>query len=81
MPLPSNHTDFKFSADSCPQPGTYTITNSLYRCRASRTLRSIDNTPNSNHGYMMLVHDTTSSVNRLVYVDTLRAALLCGYEI
>ena len=74
-PLPSKNTSFHFSPDSCPPPGSYTITNNLYLCPATRMGRSIDNTPGSNYGYMMVVNDTPSSASKLLFVDTLHQAL------
>ena len=77
-PLPAKNTSFKYSTDSCPPPGMYTITNSLYRCAAYRMGRSIDNTPNSKNGYMMLVNDTASRTSKILYIDTIKAALCPG---
>lgn len=74
-PLPAGNTRFNFDPDSCPAPGTYTVTNNLYRCPSNRMGRSIDNTPASNYGYMMLVNDTTSSKVRLLFVDTVTTPL------
>ena len=78
LPLPIKNTAFNYSKDSCPAPGTYTITNSLYRCPATRMGRSIDNTPNSKNGYMMVVNDTVSRTSKIVYMDTLKASLCPG---
>jgi gliding motility-associated-like protein len=77
-PLSAAHTSFSFSPDACPVPGTYTITNSLYRCPANVMGRSIDHTPGSSYGYMMLVHDTPSYQDRILYIDTLRESLCPG---
>ncbi len=79
-PLPIKNTQFNYSADSCPPPGKYTITNSLYRCPATRMYRSIDNTPESKNGYMMLVNDTISSTSKILFIDTLKAALCPGTQ-
>ena len=78
LPLPAKNTGFNYSTDSCPPPGTYTITNGFYRCAAYRMGRSIDNTPNSKNGYMMLVNDTASRRSKILYIDTLKAALCPG---
>jgi gliding motility-associated-like protein/uncharacterized repeat protein (TIGR01451 family) len=77
-PIPIKNTPFNYSPDSCPPPGKYTITNSLYRCPATRMGRSIDNTPDSKNGYMMLVNDTISRISKLLYIDTLKASLCPG---
>jgi len=80
QPLPASNTSFHFLPDSCPAPGTYTVTNNLYRCPANRMGRSIDNTPGSNYGYMMLVNDTPSSKSRILYIDTLKETLCNGTQ-
>ncbi|MFI5186880.1 MAG: gliding motility-associated C-terminal domain-containing protein [Chitinophagales bacterium] len=80
QPLPTKNTSFSFSTDSCATPGSYTITNNLYRCPANRMGRSIDNTPGSDYGYMMLVNDTPSSKSRILFVDTLKKALCSGTQ-
>jgi gliding motility-associated-like protein len=77
-PLPIKNTPFNYSTDSCPTPGKYTVTNNLYKCAATRMGRSIDNTPNSKHGYMMVVNDTISRTSKILYIDTLKAALCPG---
>lgn len=77
-PLPAGQTPFRFSKDTCPPAGTYTITNSLYHCPATRMGRSIDNTPGSRNGYMMLVNDTVSRNSRILFVDTLNEPLCPG---
>lgn len=74
-PLPAKNTEFHYSVDSCALPGSYTITNNLYRCPANRMGRSLDNTPSSAGGYMMLVNDTPSSKSRILYIDTLKETL------
>ena len=76
--LPAHYTAFRYSADSCPPPGYYTITNSLYRCVATRMGRSIDNTPGSKNGYMMVVNDTVSQAPKLLFVDTIKESLCAG---
>jgi gliding motility-associated-like protein len=77
-PLPATNTAFNYSADSCPPAGFYTITNSLYRCPATRMGRSIDNTPNSKNGYMMVVNDTASATSKILFIDTLKVPLCPG---
>lgn len=78
-PLPVGKTSFWYSKDSCASPsGSYTITNNLYRCPATRMGRSLDNTPRSNYGYMMLVNDTISYENRILFIDTLKELLCPG---
>jgi len=79
-PLPSKNTSFNYSPDSCAVPGSYTITNNMYRCPANRFGRSIDNTPASDYGYAMIVNDTPSAVSRILYIDTLREALCSGTQ-
>lgn len=73
--LPSKNTQFSFSSDTCIPPGTYTITNNVGLCPADRFGKSIDHTPGSNYGYVMLVHDTPSAQVRLLFVDTLNETL------
>lgn len=77
-PLPLKNTAFQYSTDSCPPPGKYTITNTLYRCPETRMGRSVDNTPNSKNGYMMLVSDTVSRTSKILFIDTLRESLCPG---
>lgn len=77
-PLPAANTTFSYSKDSCPPRGSYTITNSLYKCPAARMGRSIDNTPNSKNGYMMYVNDTVGSVSKTLYIDTIKEPLCAG---
>ena len=79
-PLPTKNTAFDYSAEACPARGKYTITNSLYRCPSTRMGRSIDNTPQSKNGYMMLVNDTVSSKSKILYIDTLKESLCPGTE-
>lgn len=67
-------TDFKYSKDTCPAIGTYTITNSLYRCPQTRMGRSIDNTPSGNNGYMMIISPPGDS-DMMMYTDTIKEAL------
>ena len=76
-PLPLTNTGFTYTTDSCPAPGTYTVTNNLYNCPATRMGRAIDNTPGSNYGYMMVVNDTQSFKSKIVYIDTLKE-ILCS---
>lgn len=76
-PLQSGNSDFVFTPDSCPQYGSYTITNSLYRCPATRMGRSLDNTPHSNKGYMMLLN-TAGDNSKRVFTDTVHASLCPG---
>ena len=76
-PLPLTNTRFTYTTDSCPARGTYTITNNLYNCPATRMGRAIDNTPLSNYGYMMVVNDTQSFKSKIVYIDTLKE-ILCS---
>jgi len=40
--------------------------------------RSIDNTPNSRNGYMMVVNDTARRTSKILFIDTLKAALCPG---
>lgn len=71
-PLPIKNANFNYTTDSCPPPGYYTITNSLYRCPDHRIGRTIDHTPSSDFGYTMLVNDTASSTSKILYIDTLK---------
>lgn len=76
--LPENKTSYTYTQDSCPAPGFYTISNSLYRCPRTRIGRSIDNTPQSSSGYMMLVNGLPANTSKIVYVDTIKQALCPG---
>lgn len=78
-PVPAaGKTGFQYTADSCPVPGYYTITNSLYKCPGSRIGRSLDHTFQSSGGYMMLANGLPGVTGKLLYVDTLREALCPG---
>ena len=80
-PLPANNTGFTYSTDSCAAPpGSYTVTNNLYRCPNTRMGRSLDNTPASDYGYMMLVNDTPSRKSKIVFIDTLHEVLCEGIQ-
>ena len=80
-PLPANNTGLTYSTDSCADPpGSYTVTNNLYRCPATRMGRSIDHTPASDYGYMMLVNDTPSTKSKIVFIDTLNEVLCEGTQ-
>jgi gliding motility-associated-like protein len=77
-PLPADNTGMTYSDDSCASPApSYTITNNLYRCPATRMGRSQDNTYDD-YGYMMLVNDISSSDNKILFIDTLKEALCPG---
>ena len=76
--LPVNNTDFTYTKDSCPAPGFYTITNSLYKCPETRMGRSLDNTPYSNNGYMMLLNGIQGTIDKELFVDTLKELLCPG---
>jgi gliding motility-associated-like protein len=73
-PLPAGKTGYTFSNDSCPATGTYSLVNSLFRCVSTRIGRSLDNTPSSNNGYMMLV-SPPGDKQILIYTDTITEAL------
>jgi len=78
LPLPAINSDLVYTDDSCASPPvSYTITNNLYRCSANRIGRSLDNTQDD-YGYMMLVNDTVSAKNKIVFIDTLRETLCPG---
>ena len=80
-PLPPDNTGLSYSMDSCAlPPGSYTVTNNLYRCPANRMGRSLDHTPGSNYGYMMLVNDTPSTKSKTVFIDTLHDILCDGIQ-
>lgn len=76
-PLASGNSEFLFTTDSCPAYGKYTITNNLYRCAATRMGRSLDNTPQSNNGYMMLLN-TAGDNSKMVFIDTIQADMCAG---
>lgn len=77
-PLPATNTRMTYTEDSCASPpASYTITNNLYRCPATRMGRSQDNTYDD-YGYMMLVNDVSSSDNKILFIDTLKEALCPG---
>ncbi|MBE7174412.1 MAG: gliding motility-associated C-terminal domain-containing protein [Williamsia sp.] len=71
-------TNFRYTTDSCPSPGYYTVTNSLYGCPSYRMGGSIDHTPTDDYGYLMIVSDTVSTVSKFLYIDTLTEPLCAG---
>jgi gliding motility-associated-like protein len=75
--LPAGNTTYTYSTDSCTTTGTYTISNNLYRCLSTRMGRSLDHTPNSSDGYMM-VFSPPGNKEMLVYKDTIKEALCPG---
>jgi gliding motility-associated-like protein len=75
--LPAVNTNYPYTKDTCPATGAYTITNSLYRCPETRMGRSLDHTPNSRYGYMMLI-SPPGDKEMLVYKDTIKEALCPG---
>jgi gliding motility-associated-like protein len=78
LQLPATNSGLAFTDDSCASPAaSYTIINNLYRCPANRVGRSLDNTQDD-YGYMMLVNDTVSEKNKIIFIDTLREALCPG---
>jgi gliding motility-associated-like protein len=77
-PMDPKYTVLSYSPQACPPPGSYTVTNTLFRCPETRMGRSIDNTPFSSYGYMMSVIDTTSLTDRFLFIDTIKENLCPG---
>jgi gliding motility-associated-like protein len=64
-------TSFPYTASVCPAPGYYsTVTGISPSCNYQWIPLFSDNTPYpDNNGYMMLLHDTASSVPRTIFQD------------
>jgi len=83
-PITANQTDFTFENSPCPPPGSYTILRSIYPVQNCFTNTWIglghDNNVSIDFGMMMVVNNTTSASNRLVYVDTVNQSVCAGAE-
>lgn len=81
IPLPASKTDFPFETTICPGAGNYTI---LRRVPLDRCFNNlwIELTHDANTtfelGMMMMVNNNPSSVNRVVYKDTVNKVLCPG---
>jgi gliding motility-associated-like protein len=81
QPLPAGKTYFTFDNSVCPAPGSYTILRRVpvASCFNNQWIGlSHDNNPAVDFGMMMLVNNTSSANNRLVYVDTANQAVCAG---
>lgn len=70
--IPAGKTDFIYDPELCPQPGTYTLVRrmNIKGCFAGEWIPlSHDQSP-TDFGMMMLVNNTSSTTNRVVYRDT-----------
>jgi gliding motility-associated-like protein len=74
-PLDAGKTNYRYIQGSCPEDGSYTITNLSSGC-FGQTWHTIvsDHTPNDAGGYYMLVNASTAP--GVFYVDTISS--LCG---
>ena len=74
-PLDPGKTNYRYIQGSCPEDGSYTITNLSFGC-FGQTWHTIvgDHTPNDAGGYYMLVNASTAP--GVFYVDTITS--LCG---
>ncbi|MES2646970.1 MAG: gliding motility-associated C-terminal domain-containing protein [Bacteroidota bacterium] len=73
-PISPGKTNYTYSSDTCLATGSYALVNSLFRCVSTRIGRSLDNTPSSNNGYMMVV-SPPGDKEMLVYADTVKQEL------
>jgi gliding motility-associated-like protein len=74
-PLLPGKTNYNYVTGSCPEDGSYTITNLSFGC-FNQTWHTMvgDHTPNDAGGFYMLVNASTAP--GVFYVDTIRS--LCG---
>ncbi len=73
-------TDFTYSPELCPPPGSYTIERrmNIKGCFDQEWIDlSQDHSP-TDYGMYMLVNNTSSGVNRIVYMDTTSKKSLCA---
>ncbi len=74
-PLPTNKTGFKYTTDPCPRQGYYTIARrvNISGC-FNNTWHNLssDHTYTDDNGNMMLVNDTTTPYNKILFVDTVK---------
>lgn len=77
-------TSFRYTSDPCPPPGYYALIqrSSVPGCYHHGLNEEIytDHTLYSNDGFMMLVNDTTTPYNKIVYMDTIRHASCAGNQ-
>ncbi len=73
--LPSDKTSFLYSNNLCPPEGHYTIARrtNISGC-FNNTWQPVtsDHTYTDNNGYMMLVNDTTTPYNKILFSDTVK---------
>lgn len=74
-PLPPGKTNYNYVVGSCPEDGSYTITNLSFGCFGQTWHTMVgDHTPNDAGGFYMLVNASTAP--GVFYVDTIKS--LCG---
>jgi len=75
--LPAGTTAFKYTTDICPAEGFYTVVRrtSLAGCFGN-TWQSVtsDHTYTDDNGNMMIVNDTTTPYNKILFSDTIKKA-------
>ena len=80
-PLPPGQTYFTFESSVCPLPGNYTIVRRVpfANCFNNEWIGlSHDNNVLVDFGMMMMINNTTSTNNRIVYVDTVNQPMCAG---
>ena len=80
-PLHSGATDFSYSTDLCPQPGSYTLARriNLNNCFNNEWIPlSVNHTPFDDFGMMMIVNNNETTVPKIVYKDTINKTLCPG---
>jgi gliding motility-associated-like protein len=79
--LPAAKTDFLFSNTVCPPPGSYTIIRRVpvANCFNNEWIPlSHDNNPALEYGMMMVINNTTTLTNKMVYQDTVDKPMCPG---
>ena len=79
--LPAGKSDFLFSNSVCPPPGSYTIIRRVpvANCFNNEWIPlSHDNKPAIEYGMMMVVNNTTTLTNKVVYQDTVDKPMCPG---
>ncbi|HZE86036.1 MAG TPA: gliding motility-associated C-terminal domain-containing protein [Puia sp.] len=74
-PLPPGRTSFQYSTDPCPSTGQYTTARrtSLAGCiNKSWEDITVDHTWTDDYGNMMIVNDSTTPYNKIVFIDTVK---------
>jgi gliding motility-associated-like protein len=80
-PLRGGVTDFIYSSDLCPPPGSYTLARriNLDNCFNYEWIPLGGNhTPYDDFGMMMIVNNNETTNNKIVYVDTITKSLCPG---